>query len=347
MIRDTWFSKGSLKGVLNPFNVSILKSIGATIGILAAGLLFTGAGPIDGATLFEKGNYDEARQMLSDALAKAPDDPQSHFYLGRTYLALEEAAKALPHLEKAVQLEPENAVYHFWLGVNYWALLDLDRELAAYDRALAIDPNLLPAHVYAGHNQLDRGQWASALGHYNAVLQVLPEHPEALYNAGVALNALGREREALAVWRRFLQHHQDDALAVGAARNLNASGDFSYRAFAVGQHFVVGPSPGFQEGTLTVDPQLAESLGEIGRIIRANDAFTLHIVTFAMDHTELAAQRAKLVKAHIAENFPDIPPARVRISWFGQAETVQIDDKEYHLQASINMFTAKTGGKAP
>ncbi len=344
MNSNRWFFKGSLIGTSNSLNDLILNTIGLTIVILAASLLVAGATPIDGVTLFEKGNYVEARQVLSAAVAEAPDNPRSQFYLGRTYLALEEAALALPHLERAIRLAPDNAVYHFWLGVNYWALLDLDRELAEYDRALAIDPNLLPAHVYAGHNQLDRGQWQAALGHYIVVLQALPEHPEALYNAGVALKELGRQEEALAVWRRYLQHDRDGALAVGAARNLNLAGDFSYRAFAVGRRFVVGPSPGFPGDTLDIDPQLTEALDDIGQNLSPGDPTTLHIVTFVKDNDKLAAQRAKAVKAYISENFPDISPARVRISWFGQAETIRIGDNVYHLNASINMFTAKPDG---
>ena len=342
MISCRCFSKRLTCRKRYSYNGPTLKWIFSVVGILAASLLTAGAAPGNGVALFEKGNYTEARKVLSAAVAEAPDDPRSQFYLGRTYLALEETTLALPHLERAVGLAPDNAVYHFWLGVNYWALLDLDRELAEYDRALAIDPNLLPAHVYAGHNQLDRGQWQAALGHYLAVLQVLPEHPEALYNAGVALQELGRQEEALAVWRRFLQHHQGDALAVGAVRNLNAAGDFSYRAFPVGPRFVVGPSPGFQDDTLAIDPQLTEALDKIGRSLESIDPLTLHIITFAKDNDELAMQRAKAVKRMVIENFPDIPPASVRISWFGQAETIRIADHTYQLKASINLFTAQT-----
>jgi len=336
--------KGPFCSIRNTPNGPIIKWVCVTIVILAAGLLLAGAGPIDGVTLFEKGNYSQARDALSAAVAEAPDNARSQFFLGRTYLALEEAALALPHLEKAVRLAPNDAVYHFWLGVNYWALLDLDRELAEYDRALTIDPNLLPAHVYAGHNQLDRGQWEAALGHYVIVLQALPEHPEALYNAGVALQELGRQEEALAVWRRYLEHHQDGALAVGAARNLNAAGDFSYRPFPVGRRFVVGPSPGFEADTVAMDPQMAEALDGIGRVIQTGDAFMLHIVSFVEDNAELAAQRAKAVKRFITENFPDIPSDRVRISWFGQAETIQMDEKVYRLKETSNIFTLKTDG---
>lgn len=347
MTRGSLFTKGSLQGVLPLFNSRVLKRHFVTIGILAVGWLVAGGSSTDGVALFEKGNYREARQVLSEAVSKAPEDPQGHFYLGRTYLAIEEAAAALPHLEKAVQLDPGNASYHFWLGVNHWALLDLDRELAAYEKALTINPNFLPAHVYAGHNQLDRGHWEPALGHYITVLQMAPEHPEGLYNAGMALKALGRQEEASAVWRRYLQHHRSGRLGVEAARNLNALGDFSYRLFAVDRRFLVGPSPGFQEETLAIDPQLVETLDEIGALVQMNEALTLHIVTFVQGDLGLAEQRARAVKRAIAEKFPDISQNRIGISWFGKAEAIQIDNNDYSLKASIKIFTARTDGKEP
>ena len=345
LIKD--ISKKSLFKGYGRLKIAIFEQIAVTLCILAAGLLLTGAGLPDGVALFEKGDYREARQVLNRAVAEAPDDPQAHFYLGRTCLALEEALPALPYFEKAIQLDPENAAYYFWLGVTHWALLDLDRELAAYDQALGIDPQFLPAHVYAGHNQLDRGQWADALGHYVTVLQAVPAHPEALYNAGVALKALDREEEAVAVWRRYLQHHRAGSLAVDAVRNLNAAGDFSYRAFAVGKRLVVGPSPGFQKSSLRLDAQLAETLDEIGRIIQANNMLTFQIVTFVLNNPDLAAQRAKKIKDYITVNFPEVSLQRMRISWFGQGEDIQMDGMHYELDASVNLFTVKNGGEVP
>ncbi len=346
MIRANLFAKASLVMGKNPLNDLLLKPIGGLIVILAAGLLLMGADLTDGVALFEKGDFRAARQVLSNAVTQKPDDPQMAYYLGRTYLALEDPDRALSHLTRAVELEPGNADYYFWLGVNYWALLDLDRELAAYDKALALDPNYLPAHVYAGHNQLDRGQWETALVHYTTVLQARPAHAEALYNAGLALNALDRQAEARAVWRRYLQHHRTDRMAAEAARNLNGIGDFSYRPFPVGKRFIVGPSPGFKAGGTELAPALAATLAEIGRLVQTQDEVVLHIVAFVKDNEQLAARRARAAKDYIAENFPEIVSRRVRISWFGQAETTQAGKRNSSIEASIKLFTAKSSGNS-
>jgi flagellar motor protein MotB len=71
----------------------------------------------------------------------------------------------------------------------------------------------------------------------------------------------------------------------------------------------------------------------------------LHIVTFVLDNVELAEKRAKVAKRYIVKNFPDFSPERIRVSWFGQAESFDLNDTVYNLNASLNIFTAKTGGK--
>lgn len=346
MFKQNLFFKKSLSRGLKSPNRLLLRPTGVLLAILAAGLLLMGADATDGVALFEKGDFHAARKVLSNAVAQKPDDSRKLYYLGRTYLALEDAEHALRHLTRAVELDSGNADYYFWLGVNYWALLDLDRELAAYDKALAIDPNYLPAHVYAGHNQLDRGQWETALVHYTTVLQAMPAHPEALYNTGLALKALDREEEARTVWRRYLQHHRTDRLAAEAARNLNGIGDFSYRLFPVGKRFIVGPSPGFKAGQADIVPAMAETLAEIGRLVQTQDDVILHIVAFERDDEKLAARRAQAAKGYIIENFPEIVPRRVRTSWFGQAETIQTGDRNDSLEASIKIFTAKASGNS-
>ena len=168
-------------------------------------------------------------------------------------------------------------------------------------------------------------------------------HGEALYNAGLALQALDWEQEAAAAWRSYLQSHRTGRLAVNAARLLNGVGDFSYRVFPIGKRFVVGPSPGFRKDTPDMGLALIEALSDIGRYIRANEALELHVVAFVKNDAKLAEARARTVKRFIGAKFPDIPPRRVRIRWFGQAETILTGNKNDNQKASINFFTGPKG----
>lgn len=54
-----------------------------------------------GKTLFTEGKYKEARQVLLEAAAKDPSNPEVHFYLGEVYMELGEFSKAESEYNKA------------------------------------------------------------------------------------------------------------------------------------------------------------------------------------------------------------------------------------------------------
>ncbi len=66
--------------------------------------------------LYEHGKFKQAVTLLSEMIRSSPEDPQLRFWLGKSYLKIQEWRDAVRELEKAVQIEPSNALYHLWLG---------------------------------------------------------------------------------------------------------------------------------------------------------------------------------------------------------------------------------------
>src|SRR5581483_5357879 len=97
----------------------------------------------------------------------------------------------------------------------------LDEAGAQYQQALAIKPDLAEAHNGLGAilaaqgyfeaqfnfaNALARQQqWAAALEHYSEALRLRPDFADAHGNIGVALDHLGRTKEAIEHYRLALQ----------------------------------------------------------------------------------------------------------------------------------------------
>jgi Flp pilus assembly protein TadD len=92
---------------------------------------------------------------------------------------------------------------------------DLDGAEAAFREALAIGPGNVDGQVGLAQVSLARQQHAEALAAFGAILERHPQNVKALNGAGIALDAVGRHREA--------QEHYNRALAVApddrAARN--------------------------------------------------------------------------------------------------------------------------------
>ena len=67
----------------------------------------------------KQGNLQKAYDAYSQAVRLQPDDPDANFGLAKTLISMEQPAKALPVLERVVQLDPTNSAAHFRLSTLY------------------------------------------------------------------------------------------------------------------------------------------------------------------------------------------------------------------------------------
>ncbi|MBV8513678.1 MAG: tetratricopeptide repeat protein [Acidobacteria bacterium] len=68
---------------------------------------------------YEVSDYPKAVQLLQEAAAKDPRNPEIFLLLAKSYNELQQHDQAIASAEKAVALDPKNSVYHEWLGRAY------------------------------------------------------------------------------------------------------------------------------------------------------------------------------------------------------------------------------------
>src|SRR5437870_3591038 len=61
-----------------------------------------------GASLYSSGRFAEARNLLESEIAANRATPSTFFWLGYTYLALNERERAIPHFERYLRDDPGN-----------------------------------------------------------------------------------------------------------------------------------------------------------------------------------------------------------------------------------------------
>lgn len=309
------------------------------IVLIASVLAAAGCAKVVGPYYLEQEQYEEGIKVLGERLKENPDDATTAYYVGRYYLALDRPGQGLPYLERAAVLDPENGNYVFWTGVAHWALLDFDKERAAYEKAISLDPKHISAHLYLGHGHMDRGEWGKALTQYDRVVELDPYNPEALYNRARALGELGKTVEETAAWKRFLEYYPDGSMAMTATEQLNLQGDFFYRNHIIGKRNVTLRSMAFKPGTNVLIADSKASLQVLSAMLRVNETLTVHIVSFVTGNAALARGRAEAVRKTILGGNPDIDPQRLPLSWFGTAENVEVGDKVFSLNESVNFIT--------
>jgi tetratricopeptide (TPR) repeat protein len=94
-----------------------------------------------------KGDTAQAAEFYTTALRLQPDDADAAFGLAKALIAMNQDAKALPVLERAVQLEPTNAAAHFRLSTIYRELgrtADSRREVDEYKKYKTMKEKLEP-----------------------------------------------------------------------------------------------------------------------------------------------------------------------------------------------------------
>ena len=170
--------------------------------------------------------FAQARAAARTALDLFEALPEAHTALANVLLFHErDLHGAENELRRALELNPSDPLAWESLG-GLLAIRGRPREtLAAYRRALALDPLSLLLQSDYGWVLLNAGEHAAALAHCRKVLGLMPAYPPAVRCQWLALDRLGRPREALAAARRtlLLWGLPPEAVA-GLGRNGTAAG---------------------------------------------------------------------------------------------------------------------------
>lgn len=185
--------------------------------------------------LVDLARYDEAEQILDDAIASEPHDGALFCVLSRCYYGADRYGEAVQAADRALALDPEDAWAHRLRALalvqlkqgkaavasaraavriepGEFAYIVLTRALivtkdwkgayAAAYQARDLDPQSSTVHANLGYLSLARKKWSDAEAHLRRALELDPNDAEAINNLGVALGARGRSGEALEAFAR-------------------------------------------------------------------------------------------------------------------------------------------------
>ncbi len=105
---------------------------------------------------YDRGNCDQAISAYSQALVLDPNLAQAYNNRAYTYMVMRQYDKALPDLDKAVELRPDyiNALMSRGDIYNFYYAIDFERAVADYDLILKLDPHAMRYTSVCGHRLL-------------------------------------------------------------------------------------------------------------------------------------------------------------------------------------------------
>jgi TolB protein len=113
-------------------------------------------------TLTRRSEFEDAIAIYEDLVSRAPDDARPEIGWAYALILDDEAAQALPHAERAVELDPASSEANAVLGRAYTALGDEDQALAWAEDAVELDPASAQAHSVLAEAYLLAGQTQEA-----------------------------------------------------------------------------------------------------------------------------------------------------------------------------------------
>ena len=116
-------------------------------------------------------------EKLAARMQAQPDDPEGWNMLGRSYMNLGRVDEALVAFQRALKIKPADAnvltEYADALAVKNGRTLD-GEPTALLDRALKLEPDNVKALALAGTAAFNRGDFATAVKHWERVAQIGP-----------------------------------------------------------------------------------------------------------------------------------------------------------------------------
>ncbi len=141
-------------------------------------------------SLAQTGQIREARVVLGQGPAFAPDTADFHYFRGNLHLAGDEFDEAIADFRQAAQLQPRDPSILINLGVAQLKRREVFAAIETYRSILEFEPDNVQAHTNLAAAFQQTGQLDLAIQSYRHALQLNPEYLNAHQNLLFALTYL-------------------------------------------------------------------------------------------------------------------------------------------------------------
>jgi hypothetical protein len=148
----------------------------------------------EGVALLEQYDYGPAYRIFEELSGEFPEWEAAWVNRGIAALNLQDEAKCVPALERALEINPKNCHALLSLGVQYHHVNRFDEALALFHRVVDVDGDDPHAHYQLGSVYADRGEREAANRHLRRAIQLQPSFGSAWYQLA-GLHRTKEERE--------------------------------------------------------------------------------------------------------------------------------------------------------
>jgi tetratricopeptide (TPR) repeat protein len=153
----------------------------------------------------QRGEFQAAEPKLRAEVAAHPDDAWALSLLGADLDNLKRVQEADALHRRAVAKAPQSIDVLNNFAAHLWVAGKAQESAAVYGQILAIDPGQFGANLQLARLEANVGEYAKALGHFEAALRKEPANFGVLYNLGIAATRAERPDRAREVLEAALR----------------------------------------------------------------------------------------------------------------------------------------------
>ncbi|MGD1712519.1 tetratricopeptide repeat protein [Dapis sp. BLCC M172] len=127
-----------------------------------------------GSILVKEGRYNEAREILQQAITKKPDDASLYNNLGKAFLELGKVEKAIANYQQALALQPQLIVSRYNLGKAYQKQGLHSQAIVHFQEVIKQQPENIYAYSDCGFSFLELGEIEAAIPYLQKVINNNP-----------------------------------------------------------------------------------------------------------------------------------------------------------------------------
>jgi tetratricopeptide (TPR) repeat protein len=150
------------------------------------------------------GKYQEVETPLTQYVTDHPQDARAWYALGYSQFAQKKVGESIKSLAKSLELDVTNAEAHKILGRSLMMIGRFDVAQVEFEQGIRYNPDSAELHYNLGKLYSIQDNWEPARKAFEAALTIDPTYPEALDALGLAMEALGRDEEAVANYQKAI-----------------------------------------------------------------------------------------------------------------------------------------------
>jgi membrane associated rhomboid family serine protease/Flp pilus assembly protein TadD len=161
-----------------------------------------------GEELLDQNKTDQAIAEIQRSIQQRPDYLPAHFALAHAYFEKQQFAEAEAELKHVLELQPAYEPARYELGMALLNQKKTQEAKSAFAQYITLDPG--DGHYGMGMALAEEGNDRAAVEEYRQALQLDPDASAIYYRLGVSQARLKNYDEAIAAFRKQLEHSGED-----------------------------------------------------------------------------------------------------------------------------------------